>query len=128
MPALASEVFGLAHLAGNYALLSVRPCALSRSGHCELAPCPKVISIWTPGHVNPRQIGRILYPARSLNTSVVGGDLVQPWLGVRSRLTPSGASLIPADRAANLFPRWRGTAMSMRSGPTGEGVHVPGTG
>ena len=24
MPALASEVFGLAHLAGNYALLSVR--------------------------------------------------------------------------------------------------------
>ena len=28
MPALASEIFGLAHLAGNYALLSVRAIRL----------------------------------------------------------------------------------------------------
>jgi hypothetical protein len=34
MPALASEVFGLAHLAGNYALLSVRSVRL--------------LSIWSP--------------------------------------------------------------------------------
>ncbi len=32
MPALASEVFGLAHLAGNYSLLSVRAGRL----RCEL--------------------------------------------------------------------------------------------
>ena len=31
MPALASEVFGLAHLAGNYSLLSVRSCCFDVS-------------------------------------------------------------------------------------------------